>query len=55
MRVRTFFLIALILLMAGFFTLNVDEFTRATTLNLGWPPFRCRWDCSCCCCWGWSL
>ena len=35
MRVRTFFLIALILLMAGFFTLNVDEFTRANTLNLG--------------------
>lgn len=35
MRVRTFFLIALILLMAGFFTLNVEEFTRANTLNLG--------------------
>ena len=35
MRVRTFLLIALILLMAGFFMLNVEEFTRANTLNLG--------------------
>jgi hypothetical protein len=35
MRVRTFFLIFLILLMAGFFTLNVEEFTKVNTLNLG--------------------
>jgi len=35
MHARTFSLIALILLMAGFFALNVDEFTKANTLNLG--------------------
>ena len=35
MRFRTFFLMVSILLMAGFFTLNVEEFTRASTLNLG--------------------
>jgi len=35
MHARTFSLIALILLMAGFFALNVDEFTKVNTLNLG--------------------
>lgn len=35
MRAGTFFLMALVLLMAGFFALNVEEFTRVSTLNLG--------------------
>lgn len=35
MRARTVFLIITIALLVGFAMLNVDEFTRASTLNLG--------------------
>lgn len=35
MRFRTIFLIIFILFIAGFVTLNVDEFSRTNTLNLG--------------------
>jgi uncharacterized membrane protein (DUF485 family) len=35
MRARTVFLIAVIALLVGFAMLNVDEFTRTSTLNLG--------------------
>ncbi len=35
MRARTIFLIFTIMLLVGFAMLNVDEFTRASTINLG--------------------
>lgn len=35
MRIRTFLLIAAILLVAGFVALNFDEFMRSTVLNFG--------------------
>ena len=35
MRARTVFLIVIIALLVGFAMLNVDEFTRISTLNLG--------------------
>lgn len=35
MRIKTIFFIVVILLVAGFAALNVDEFTRTSVLNLG--------------------
>lgn len=40
MRFRTFFLIAALLLLAGFVALNVDEFTRAAPLSLGFTTLN---------------
>ena len=35
MRFRTIFLVLILVLVAGFVALNVDEFTRASVLSLG--------------------
>ena len=40
MRFRTIFLIVFILLVAGFVALNVDEFTRASALSLGFTTIQ---------------
>ncbi|MDP2065034.1 MAG: hypothetical protein Q8K38_03605 [Burkholderiaceae bacterium] len=40
MRIRTFLLIAAILLVAGFVALNFDEFMRSTVLNFGVAEVR---------------
>lgn len=40
MRARTVFLIIAIALLVGFAMLNVDEFTRASTINLGFTTMQ---------------
>ena len=40
MRFRTIFLFLFILLVAGFVALNIDEFTRASVLSLGFTTIR---------------
>ena len=40
MRFRTIFLLLFILLVAGFVALNVDEFTRASVLSLGFTTIQ---------------
>lgn len=40
MRFRTVFLVVTILLLAGFVALNVDEFTRASPLSLGFTTLQ---------------
>ena len=40
MRFRTIFLVVAILLLAGFVALNVDEFTRASPLSLGFTTIQ---------------
>lgn len=40
MRFRTIFIVLLILLVAGFVALNVDEFTRASPLSLGFTTIQ---------------
>lgn len=40
MRFRTVFLVLLLVLLAGFVALNVEEFTRISTLNLGFTTLQ---------------
>lgn len=40
MRFRTLFLVVLIMLLAAFVTLNMDEFTRVSTLSLGFTTVQ---------------
>lgn len=40
MRIRTLFLVIAIVLIAGFVALNIDEFTRISTLNLGFTTLN---------------
>lgn len=40
MRLRTFLLLAFILLLAGFVALNVEEFTRTSALSLGFTTLN---------------